>query len=269
MVCKSKCFQFAFIQQKLSAVPIVVQIQQSLMPREQREAHQWTWPMTQSQEEICNMQRKKKYFWIFQNLRNKKLCYKTTILTRLVVEKNGTQETSILWFKTTSNYWYVNHFTTFSCLGPHTHLWGPKISPLYLPEVRPRRGVEGPTSPRLSQHSLLNFICSYALMNPGSGQERAPEKSELGSRCKTWLREGLMKARRSRSLDVTQMEESEESCLGKKRLDQRYTQDECQWDGMAFVKIRGKEVPTQGFGGADGLEQACCRGSECKARSQN
>lgn len=39
------------------------------------------------------------------------------------------------------------------------------------------------------------------------------------------------------------------------------------WD--AFVKIRGKEVPTQGFGDADGLERACCRGSVCKARSQN
>ena len=46
-------------------------------------------------------------------------------------------------------------------------------------------------------------------------------------------------------------------------------QDEYQQDGMAFVKIRGKEVPTQGFGGTDGLGRGGCRASMCKATSQN
>lgn len=56
---------------------------------------------------------------------------------------------------------------------------------------------------------------------------------------------------------------------GRDVIKEILAQDEYQQDGMAFVKIRGKEVPAQGFGGADGLERAGCRGSMCKATSQN
>lgn len=44
--------------------------------------------------------------------------------------------------------------------------------------------------------------------------------------------------------DAAQMGESKENRLGRKRRDQRDTaRDEYQRDGMAFVKITGKEVP--------------------------
>lgn len=101
----------------------------------QREAHQWIWSVTQSRGKFVTCRKKRSISGSSRIWGIKKLCYKTAILIRLVVEKNGTQKKSTLWFKTTSNNWQVNHFTTFSCLGPHTHLkmplssWAPKALP--------------------------------------------------------------------------------------------------------------------------------------------
>lgn len=104
--------------------------------------------------EICNMQEKKEIFLDlleFGGIKN--LCYKTAILIRLVVEKNGTQKKSTLWFKTTSNNWQVNHFTTFSCLGPHTHLkmplssWAPKALPFIFLRCNPGGVWKDPPAP--------------------------------------------------------------------------------------------------------------------------
>lgn len=149
-------------------------------------------------------------------------------------------------------------------------IMGPKSSPFYLLEVQPRRGMEGPTSPRLgSTLSWTSFAHVPWWIQALAMREHTSEKGEMGSRCKTW--HCMMKARRSSSHWMQHRWGSLRRAVwgGRDLIKDTPTQDERQQDGMAFVKIRGKEVPTQGFGGADGLERACCRGSVCKARSQN